>query len=257
LLQRTAVETIRFNRAALQRPLSKALVAYMHMSSLLNRIEAGRTDHVLDLVSSEGCAGVIREAGVGLLKSIAYYGDVSALRILQTKGLSLDALGPDMGLNAAAFHGHWQLCEYLVSCGASPNYAEVATGETPLHSALTNENRERYDLVIKVLLAAGADPRARTKPWVPTDSFMREARTRGELPLHRAALFGTPETISLLLDAGADPEDTDAMGESALAWASWARRPVEVLRALLHGEHQIHPEYKLLRVRLLGEPGAT
>ena len=94
----------------------------------------------------------------------------------------------------------------------------------------------------------------RQLPGKPTDTFMRDAKTRGETPLHRAALFGRPETIALLLDAGANPDAQDAFGETPLAWASWARRPVEVLRALLYANHRIHPEHKSMRANLLGTP---
>jgi len=83
---------------------------------------------------------------------------------------------------------------------------------------------------------------------------MRESKTRGEGPLHRAAAFGVPATVQLLLDAGASLEQVDCHGDTALAWASWYRRPVEVLRLLLHGEHRIHPEYKMMRENLLGSP---
>jgi ankyrin repeat protein len=166
-------------------------------------------------------------------------------------------LGADLGLNGAAFHGHWQLCEFLIENGASVRFVDPTTAETPLHSALTNEDRLRYDLVVKVLLRAGADPNAVTNPGAPTGAFMRDARTRGETPLHRSALFGTPGTIGLLLDAGASREAQDAFGETPLAWASWARRPVEVLRALLYADHQIHPEHKPMRANLLGTPGGA
>jgi ankyrin repeat protein len=123
---------------------------------------------------------------------------------------------------------------------------------------LTNEDRLRYDLVVKVLLRAGADPNAATNHGAPTGAFMRDARTRGETPLHRSALFGTPETIALLLGCGANREARDAFGETPLSWASWARRPIEVLRALLYADHRIHPDYKPMRANLLGTPdGAT
>lgn len=229
--------------------------ARMMDPQLLLRIERGRTDLVLALLEEETADAMILESGVAWMNWVAYYGDVSALRLLVGRGLALDALGANFGLDAAAFHGHWQLCEYLIELGARPGFAAPDTGETALHSALTNENRERYDLVVKVLLAAGADPNAPTNPGVPTGSFMRDARTRGETPLHRAALFGSPDTISLLLAAGASLEATDAAGESALAWASWARRPTAVLRLLLYGEHTLPPEHVPLRRRLLGEPG--
>jgi ankyrin repeat protein len=216
----------------------------------LRRIENGRTDLVLDLG-----ADVVRQKGAELLGWSAYFGDVAACRILLKHGLTLQALGPDLGLNSAAFHGHWQLCEFLLENGASARFVDPATGETPLHSALTNEDRLRYDLIVQVLLRAGADPNAATRPGVATGSFMRDACTRGESPLHRAALFGTSATVALLLDGGANRETRDALGETPLAWASWSRRPIDVLRALLYGDHRIHPEYKPMRANLLGAPG--
>jgi ankyrin repeat protein len=172
-------------------------------------------------------------------------------------GQSLDALGADRGLNGAAFHGHWQLCEFLLENGALVRSVDSITGETPLHSALTNEDRSRYDLVVQVLLRAGADPNASTSPGAPTGAFMRDARTRGETPLHRSALFGSAATIALLLDAGATREARDAFGDTPLAWASWARRPTDVLRALLYGDHRIHPEHKPMRANLLGTPNGA
>ena len=70
----------------------------------------------------------------------------------------------------------------------------------------------------------------------------------------RAAAFGGPGTIRLLLDAGAEVTATDAHGDTPLAWASWHRRPVEVLRLLLFGPHRIHPDSRSLRENLLGSP---
>jgi uncharacterized protein len=224
----------------------------MDTSAILRRIEQGRTDlvHLLD-------AAVLREKGAELLGWTAYFGDVTACRLLLASGQTLRVLGADLGLNGAAFHGHWQLCEFLLENAASARFADPATGETPLHSALANDDRIRYDLVVKVLLRAGADPNATTQPGVPTGAFMRDARTRGETPLHRSALFGTPETIALLLAAGASREARDAFGDTPLSWASWARRPVEVLRPLLYGDHRIHPQYKPLRTNLLGTLDAS
>lgn len=218
------------------------------------RVATGRTDLIADILETQGTGPWPEVEGASLLQWAAYYGDVSALRALLGAGAVLADLGQDLGLNAAAFHGHWQLCEFLVEAGANAKYTDSATGETPLHSALTNEDRMRYDLVVKVLLRAGADANARTIPGVGTGAFMRDCRTRGEGPLHRAAAFGTPATIHLLLDAGARPEQTDCHGDTPLAWASWYRRPVEVLRLLLHGEHRIHPAHKPMRENLMGSP---
>lgn len=228
----------------------------MQIDTILRAVQRGRTDLVCELFQRSGGPTATAEEAAELLRWCCYYGDTTACRLLVDQGQSLSVLGPDLGLNGAAFHGHWQLCRYLLESGASARFTDPETGETPLHSALTNEDRERYDLVVDVLLSAGADPNAATIPGRETGAFMRDAKTRGERPLHRAALFGRAATISKLIEAGADRELLDAQGESPLAWASWTRRPVEVLQLLLYGRHRIHPHYKPLRENLLGWPGA-
>lgn len=226
----------------------------MDTRSLVRRIESGRTDLIHPLLAAADAAAILGEHGATILTSCSYYGDVTACRLLLARGQSLAALGPDLGLNGAAFHGHWQLCEFLIESGADPNYVDPQTGETPLHSAVTNDDRERYDLVVDVLLRAGANPNVATIPEIETGSFMRDCRTRGETPLHRAAAFGTAQTIEKLLAAGADRERKDARGETPLSWGSWARRPTDALRPLLYGPHRIHPQNQPMRVNLMGKP---
>lgn len=227
----------------------------MRMSGLsLARVVGGRTDLVVEFLSAGGDAREHDAAGVALISWCAYYGDVSATRMLLENGESLQTLGPDMGLNAAAFHGYWRLCQFLVEHGAPANYQLPETSETPLHSALCSDDRLLYDPVVKVLIAAGANPNALTTVGVSTGSFMRDCRTRGESPLHRAAAFGSEATIQLLLDAGADRELRDKNGDSPLSWASWYRRPAEVLRMLNFAPHDIHPENRPMRASLIGDP---
>ena len=108
--------------------------------------------------------------------------------------------------------------------------------------AFAAANRPSHDLVAQVLLAAGADPNARTKPGVETGSFMRDCRTKGETPLHRAAAFGSVFVIKRLLAAGATVDARDANGETPLAWASWHLRPDTVLRLLCYGPYRIRPD---------------
>ena len=213
----------------------------MDMTTTL-RIRDGRTDLVFDLVSAGNPATTRDEQGVALVTWCAYYGDVSAIRFLVTHGESLTSLGTNLGLNEAAFHGHWQLCQFLLEHGADVNLGLADTAETPLHAALCKANRPAYDLVVQVLLSHGANPNARTKPNVDTGAFMRDSRTKGETPLHRAAAFGSADTIQRLLDAGANVDARDVHGESPLAWASWHLRPDAVLRKLCYGPHTIHPD---------------
>ena len=210
-------------------------------SNTLQRIADGRTDLVFDWVADGHPATATDPQGAPLSSLCAYYGDVSAIRFLLSKGGSLESLGDNFGLNEAVFHGHWQLVQFLLEQGADANLALADTGETPLHAALCKANRPAYDLVLKVLLTHGANPNVATKPDVETGSFMRDCRTKGETPLHRAAAFGTEAAIALLLDAGAAKEAKDMNGDTPLSWASWHLRPDSILRKLCYGDFSIHP----------------
>lgn len=221
---------------------------------MLERISDGRTDLVFDYLSDGHAANSKDRNGVSLIKWCAYYGDVSAIRFLLANGESLESLGDNFDLNGAAFHGHWQLCQFLIENGADVNHPLPDTEETPLHAALCTTNRLAHDLVLRVLLAAGANPNCVTKPSVETGAFMRDCRTKAETPLHRAAAFGTQETIQLLLDAGARIDAKDMNGDSPLSWASWHTRPDRVLRKLCYGDFSIRPERQSMEAYLLGKP---
>jgi ankyrin repeat protein len=198
---------------------------------MLDRIRDGRTDLVLDLLAG-GHEPTTTVDGVALIRWCAYHGDVSAVKILLEHGESLSTLGPNLDLNGAAFHGHWQLCEFLLESGADANHALPDTGETPLHAALCKRDQPEFERVVRVLLASGADPNRPARAGAETGAFMRDVRTRGETPLHRAAAFGSEGCIRMLLDAGADPRLRDAHGDSPLSWASWHLRPRPILRLL-------------------------
>jgi len=221
---------------------------------VLNQILAGRTDLVFEYLAAGHPATSTDSQGVSLLKWCAYYGDVSALRFLLANGESIQSLGDNLDLNGAAFHGHWRLCQFLIDQGADVNMPLPDTGETPLHAALCTANRLAHDLVLKVLLSGGANPNWATKPGVETGGFMRDCRTQGETPLHRAAAFGTEETINLLLAAGARVEAWDRSGDTPLSWASWALRPDAILQKLCYGEFRIRPNRRSMSANLLGQP---
>ena len=206
---------------------------------MLQRIRDGRTDLVFDWIAAGRPASAADGDGVWLGNWCAYYGDVSALRYLVASGSSLASLGNNFGLNEAVFHGHWQLVQYLLEQGADANEPDAATGETPLHAALCKANRPQYDSVVHVLLAHGANPNVAAKLNAETGAFMRDCRTKGETPLHRAAAFGTEEVIRLLLEAGAVADAKDMNGDTPLSWASWHLRPDAILRQLCYGDFRV------------------
>lgn len=207
---------------------------------MIARIIDGRTDLIFDWVAEGGDPAAADAGGTPLIRWCAYYGDVSAIRFLIGQGAKLADLGTNFDLNGAAFHGHWRLCQYLIEQGADPNFALSDTGETALHAAAALSGAAGA-AVIAVLLAAGADAASVTIPDRETGSFMRDARTKGETPLHRAAAFAGIETIQRLLDAGAARDARDAAGDTPLSWASWHRRPSAILRLLCFPPHGLHP----------------
>jgi len=221
---------------------------------LVDRIANGRTDLVFDFVGAGHPATFADKEGASLLSWCAYYGDVSAIRFLLSQGERLESLGPNLGLDTAAFHGHWRLCEFQLEHGADANYADQNSGETALHAALCTEARPGCAVAVEVLLAAGADPNRRTKPGAATGGFMRDCRTKGETALHRAAAFGSVDTIQRLLDAGATIDARDMNGDTPLGWASWYTRPDAVLRKLCYGEFHVREGRKSMEGYLLGVP---
>jgi uncharacterized protein len=218
---------------------------------MLDQITDGRTDLVFEYLAQGHAPNSTDADGVSLIQWCAYYGDVSAIRYLLAMGESRSSL--DDKLNAAAFHGHWCLCQFLIETGARVNESESATGETALHAA-TSKGSPAHERVVRVLLTGGANPNAATIPGAETGAFMRDCRARGETPLHRAAAFASGATVQLLLDAGADREAKDVNGDSPLSWGSWHGRSDSILRRLCYGSFHIRPGRQSMEVYLLGEP---
>ena len=219
----------------------------------LHEIVEGRTDLVFEYLGEGHSATSTDNDGVSLVQWCAYYGDVSAIKFLLANGASLDVLGENLGLIAASFHGHWRLCKFVIERGADVNQPEFDTGESGLHAALCTTNRVRHNQVLKVLLAHGANPNCATKNSVETGSFMRDCRTKGETPMHRAAAFGDEEAVQLLLDAGTKIDAKDMNGDSPLSWASWYVRPDAILRKLCYGDFRIHPARRSMEANLVGQ----
>lgn len=209
---------------------------------MLDKIIDGRTDLVFEFIGSGNSTRVKDSYGTSLIKWCAYYGDVSAIKFLLSKGEKINSLGSNLDLNGACFHGHWQLCQYLIESGADVNMPLGDTGESPLHAALCKANRPAFEYIIELLLVAGANPNSKTNPAKETGSFMRDCKTRAETPLHRAAAFGSEKSIELLLAAGADLKALDMNGDTPLSWASWYLRPPHILKKLCYGQHSIHSQ---------------
>jgi ankyrin repeat protein len=211
----------------------------MKKESILDSISRGRTDLVFELLRLPDWREALREGQVKPLQWFVYYNDVTALKVVLEAGADLGSLDLNTELGHAAFFGHWKVCDYLIRCGADVRAALPETGETPLHGALAKAGRPYYLYVVRLLVEHGADVNTRTIPGKETGAFMRDVRTKGETPLHRATAYSDAATIEYLLAHGADREARDAHGDSPLTWASEHLRPGAILALLAFGRHNI------------------
>lgn len=198
------------------------------------------------LLKNACCAGDVEEArrlldlgtdpnstdeyGSGTL--LSFHPEV--LELLIDRGADPDIQTNENGASVLAglcYVNQLECVRILLQRGADPNRGREESGETPLHHALASRDGDREG-VVSLLLDHGADPNAHTKPGILSLNFWREARTRGETPLHRAAAFAPVDTLLRLLAAGADPTLADAHGDTPLAWASWHLRDWDIIQLL-------------------------
>ena len=107
---------------------------------MLERIANGRTDLVFEYMERGNAATAKDESGRPLILWCAYHGDVSAIRFLLANGEKLETLGDNFDLNGAAFHGHWQLCQFLIENGiVGKNDKVKVLGRGELKSKVTVE----------------------------------------------------------------------------------------------------------------------
>jgi uncharacterized protein len=211
----------------------------MNKETILNHISRGRTDLVFDLLRLPDWRDVLHEEQIKAAQWFVYYNDLTALKAVLEAGGDLNSLNLNEELGHAAFFGHWKICDFLIKHGADVNASVAETGETPLHSALAKAGRPYYLYVVRLLVEHGANVNARTIPGKETGAFMRDVRTKGETPLHRAAAYSDEAIIEFLLEKGADREARDAHGDSPLSWASEHLRPGSILALLTFGSHRI------------------
>ena len=204
----------------------------MEKSEILDRISRGRTDLVFELLKLDRWKDVLHEGQVKPVQWFVYYNDTTALKAVLNAGGDLGSINLNTELGHASFFGHWKVADFLIAQGADANSPVAETGETPLHGALCKAGRPYFLYVIKLLVENGADVNAKTIPGKETGGFMRDVRTKGETPLHRAAAYGDEEMIQYLLDHGADKQARDVHGNSPISWASEHLRPGSILHLL-------------------------
>ena len=127
-------------------------------------------------------------------------------------------------LMTAARSGDLQTVERLLEYGADVNAAEHERGQTALMWAVAQQHGD----VARLLIESDADLHARTNVWYQLENTAGNTNPSGNFrmahggstPLLFVARNGDLETARVLVDAGADVQDTEASGASALVIAA-------------------------------------
>jgi len=217
----------------------------METKKIIELISRGRTDYIFQLFKKKDWKELLHKGPVKLIQWLVYYNDTTAMRAILEKGGTLESISLDDELGNAAFFGHWKVCDFLINQGAEVNAIIGETNETPLHNALCKAGRPYYYYVVKLLVEKGANINAKTIPGKETGAFMRDVRTKGETPLHRAAAYADERTIGFLVENGADKTAKDVNGDSPMSWASEHLRPGTILSLLSYGKHKIGEAHKV------------
>ena len=197
--------------------------------------------------------------GATALHWAAHLNDLDAADLLIRAGANANAAN-ELGatpLWLAAVNGSMTMIERLLEAGANPN-AALASGETPLMTAARTGNANAITLLLahgadvnakvrfrgqtalmwaveqthagvaRILIEGGASIHARSDVWHQLENTAGNANPVGDFemahggstPLLFAARTGDVETARVLLDAGANVDDTVAAGMSALVVAA-------------------------------------
>ena len=143
---------------------------------MIERIADGRTDLVFDYLAQVTPRNPLTRAASRSCSGERITG-TSRVRFLVSRGASLSALGANLDLNGAVFHGHWQLSEFLIEHGADVNHPMPETGRHPCTppSARPITPLQPHS---QGAPGQGADPNRTTKAGVETDSFMPDCGPR-------------------------------------------------------------------------------
>lgn len=119
-------------------------------------------------------------------------------------------------LMLAALKGYAAMCQKLIARDADVN----KPGWTPLHYAATGGHLE----VMRMLLENSA--------------YIDAASPNGSTPLMMASMYGTTESVKLLLEAGADPTLKNTLGLSAIDFARQVQKEdaVALIAAAVRGQ---------------------
>jgi ankyrin repeat protein len=240
--------------------LALAFLGAAEPASLIDAAKSADKAAVRALVQKKVDVNAAEPDGTTALHWASYRDDLETVDLLIRAGAKVNA-ATDLGVTplwTASQNGSTAIVARLLAAGANPNAALFA-GETPvmiaarsgkvavvgqliakganvnLHgargqTALMWAAAQKHPEVVKVLVENGADVHARSEVWnevmaVPPHGYLDYNRAiphGGDTPLMFAARVGDLASAKLLVAGGANVNDADAWGVSAVAMAAHA-----------------------------------
>lgn len=214
---------------------------------LSSAINSDCVDVVMFVLEKSSKENIISDLST-LLKYATKRGDAEMLRLLLTKGVTVIDFGEN-ALNIATENGNVEMVRLLLETGTNVNAVNMADswGNTPLNNAI----EYRYDAVVRILLAKGADVNIKDRfgntPFrsafnkrnvnlmrllIDNGADLKAKDSDGNTPLHLAATLGDADMIRQILAKNADINVKNDRGETAFHIAA-DNGHVNVIRMLL------------------------
>ena len=158
----------------------------------------------------------VYQDGVTPLQAAVITGNVDVAKQLIVAGAGVNPQEQPAGMKNPLLHRAIQspdMVKLLLAAGADVR-ARGSNDYTPLHEACSQTGGDNVKTVITLLIAAGANVNAASS-------------SDGNTPLHKAAYSGNIEAVRLLLESGANVNAINAEGKSPLAMARYSSGKAE------------------------------
>jgi ankyrin repeat protein len=211
---------------AMQRE-NQAVISYLFRAgapwdqdSWFTAVEQGQINQVLEFIQAGYPVAEAGEMGDTALHIACLEGHGQIVELLLQNQVSLDVANQagDTPLQLAIAQGQLAIVEQLLRAGANANFS--VTGESPLLTALITEDltTETQREIVEALLVAGV--------------LVNQPLWEDKTPLMVAANLNLTAVIAVLSNHGADPNQVDPSGSTALMWACH-RGDLDTVKALL------------------------